>query len=555
MQEKDVISINLGDVFFALWKRRAFIIALALVGLCLGILLNFVKSLKQTELIKASIVVTSVNSEGRYTADQDPDQPSAEQFRLEQEILEPAMYIITSDRVLDTVADKLDLSAGTEKLLKSAISVQQYGSTQIMDISLTWTNGQDGVRILNALLEALPDALIGTLDIGGVVVLNEPQLQTTSFPVDLKLVLILAVICGLCAMGYIILRTIFRPTLIDAKDVKEKFDADLIGTAETEKIEVSMYNDLLLKRQNRFSAKFEQSYAYMAHLISYKMQKNNEKFFFLTSCHDGEAKTTSAANLAIQMSYFKDRTLLLDLDVKHPGIGKLFFESVPHERSLNAVLVNECLPQDAVIHLTSYLDILPLRVETRSVRLTNTIFEKLRQLGDKYDIVVIDAPPVDKVMEVLNLYELTKECVFMIRQDKASQDIISENIDSLRRVGFDILGCIVSRVVPVGPFKDQRFEPDRDAEAPGEITEEERKAKERKINEERYQFRKRRKELKEEEKERAKEREKELEKERMNENVKESGKETDQESDKGSEKGLHTGDVEIYLPKNDEPKK
>ncbi|MDD2975113.1 MAG: Wzz/FepE/Etk N-terminal domain-containing protein, partial [Aliarcobacter cryaerophilus] len=501
-QTENEITINLGSLFFSFWKHRKLIISLALAGACIGLLLAFVKSLEQTDQIKASIAVTSVNSAGVYMSAGNSDVPSTAEFQLEKDILQPTVYLITSDRVLDRVVKALDLNASIKGKLKSSFAFQQYKDTQILDITLYWNNSQDGIRIMQAVLDALPDTLIGTLDIGGIQVLNTPALKTSGTGINLKLLAVLGLAGGLAGALYVVLRHIIRPTLIDANDVRERFNVELLGNVLIEKIDAGMYNELLLNQNNRFSVDFEQSYAYMAHLIDYKLQQKQQKMFFLTSCYDAEGKTTSAIFLAIQLSYFRNKILLIDFDVKHPRLGKFFLDSVPHDRSLNAVFANETLPRDAVVHLTSYLDILPTRVERRNIRLTDAIFDKIRSLSEDYDLVVIDAAPVGMMMDVLNLSDLTKECVFMISQDNASQKVIGENIADLQRVGFDILGCIVSHVSPMLFFREKRYGYGRDAEAPVELTEKERKAKERKINEERYQFRRRQEILEEADRER-----------------------------------------------------
>lgn len=501
-QTENEVSINLGNLFFSFWKRRKLIISLALAGACVGLLLAFVKSLEQTEQIKASIAVTSVNNAGVYASAGNAEVPSAAEFQLEKDILQPTVYLITSDRVLDRVVKALDLNESIKSKLRSSFAFQQYKETQILDITLYWNNSQDGIRIMQAVLDALPDTLIGTLDIGGIQVLNTPALKTSEMGISLKLLAVLGLAGGLAGAAYVVLRQIIRPTLIDANDVRERFNVELLGNVLMEKIEAGMYNELLLNHNNRFSVDFEQSYAYMAHLIDYKLRQKQQKMFFLTSCYDAEGKTTSAINLAIQLSYFRNKILLIDFDVKHPRLGKFFLESVPHERSLNAVFANETLPRDAVVHLTSYLDILPTRVEPRNIRLTEAIFDKIRNLSEDYNLVVIDAAPVGMVVDMLNLSDLTKECVFMISQDNASQKVIGENITDLQRVGIDILGCIVSHVSPMLIFREKRYGYGRDIESPVEITEKERKARERKINEERYQFRKRQESLEEADRER-----------------------------------------------------
>ena len=138
------------------------------------------------------------------------------------------------------------------------------------------------------------------------------------------------------------------------------------------------------------------------------------------------------------------KVLLLDLDMRNPGLGRLFLDNIDYSRSLNAIYKGEAEAEEAVISLTGYLDFLPMVLERNVIPMDDTLFEFVKQLSEGYEYVVIDAPSVGQTPNALSLNQIADMAVLVIRYDAAVIQDIQDAIDKLDKSGTRILGCIVN---------------------------------------------------------------------------------------------------------------
>ena len=70
----------------------------------------------------------------------------------------------------------------------------------------------------------------------------------------------------------------------------------------------------------------------------------------------------------------------------------------------------------------------------------------LADLKARYDLVVIDAPPVMAVADARIIGRIVDKTLFVIRWDKTPSKVARAAIDQLRRYGTDVAGVVLQQV-------------------------------------------------------------------------------------------------------------
>ena len=444
------VSIPLQDISFMLWKNRVRFLAAALVGALLGgllVLINhaMVYSSQQYD-VSASIAITTQNQYGNFT--NNSENPNYQDIYLAENMADSVIYVATSVDVLQKVIDKLELVGVGTAQVQSALTVTQYKSSQIILLQLRWYDAIEGVQILSCLTETLPDFLIDSLKLGSVSIIEEPKTASAVIKMmGAPVVAVLALIGLILMILYQFLKLLLRPTFLSARSVEEALEITVMGEIPQDKaIKFLPQGRLVASQEDLLSAAFVESYASSAHILKNRLRKRGCKVFYVTSALSGEGKTTVSANLALSFSQQEQKVLLVDFDTRRPSLTHFFLNELDKSKSLNAVSADATEIADAAIMVAPNLDLIPAYLDKERVTIDDRLIQKISSIVECYDYVILDASPVGLVSDAMRLNDLTKEAVFVIRQDMAWQELVADAVDRLQKADTEVIGCLLNNV-------------------------------------------------------------------------------------------------------------
>ena len=166
----------------------------------------------------------------------------------------------------------------------------------------------------------------------------------------------------------------------------------------------------------------------------------------VTSSVPGEGKSTVASNLAFSFSKL-DRTLLIEADMRRPGLGRaLGIRSHGLSELLsNQAYIEDCLREGEI----GDLDLIPAGATTENpleLLASSRFTEVLEQLKTQYDRIVIDLAPVQAVSDALVVGKYVDSCIYIIKADSTPLPIVQRGIDRLHEAGVTVSGTVVSQV-------------------------------------------------------------------------------------------------------------
>lgn len=172
------------------------------------------------------------------------------------------------------------------------------------------------------------------------------------------------------------------------------------------------------------------------------------RMILVTSAAPSEGKTITAANLAITMAQAGNRVLIIDCDLRRPRLHRVF--NIPRDRGIANILVGSCTINDAIVHSQiPGIDLIPsgpVPPNPSEMLGSNSMNELMKGLRDRYDLIIIDSPPVTAVTDAVILSRLVDGVLLVVRAGETHREIIRNGIGLLQHANAHILGAILNGV-------------------------------------------------------------------------------------------------------------
>jgi len=182
--------------------------------------------------------------------------------------------------------------------------------------------------------------------------------------------------------------------------------------------------------------------------IEYTGVDQKKKVLLFTSSTEVEGKSTTVSNVAITMAHGGNRVLLIDADLRKPKLANLF--RIRKQPGLTNHLVrdiplNEVIQQETGIKNLDVITAGPIPPMASELLASNKMMDLIKQLGNQYDYVFIDSPPLLHVTDASVLASHVDGTIICIEQNVTNIEAVKAAKRSLDKVEARILGCVLTK--------------------------------------------------------------------------------------------------------------
>jgi succinoglycan biosynthesis transport protein ExoP len=176
----------------------------------------------------------------------------------------------------------------------------------------------------------------------------------------------------------------------------------------------------------------------------------------VTSALPREGKTTAAVNLAVTFAQLGDRTLLMDSDLRKPGIRRALNLTIGKEVGLSSYLAGVSTLDEVIIPHPTINNLValttgPVPPSPADLLSSHRMREAIVELRHRFKFIVIDSPPVMAATDAVILSALTDGVLLVVRSGETPKEAFTRTRDLLAAVKCRLLGVVLNAVDSSAP--------------------------------------------------------------------------------------------------------
>ena len=347
----------------------------------------------------------------------------------------------------DVLKKHIESELGEEDI-PFTIQAEIIPETNLLTLSVTGERPGEVYKIMKTTLQHYPDVSGEIFSNAVLEVLEGPNVpyESSNEP-DHKQVALFVMLAVCLSAGIMILLYVFRGTVKTEKCAKRKVNGKRLALIlheeknKTFKSKLQKSNKAILLTNPVTSFQYSENFHKLAFRIRHRMDKQQKKILLVTSVSENEGKSTVASNLALSLAKSGKRVSLIDFDLRHPSIARIFDEKIPDH--IKSGFCNKTLTFSEGGRLS-------MVINGRNIKNTLLYFEKnkadsiLEEEKKKSDYIIIDSSPMQVAADTEILARYADAVVLVIRQDKASIAEINHSVDILKKTDLEYLGYILN---------------------------------------------------------------------------------------------------------------
>lgn len=359
-------------------------------------------------------------------------------------------YILTSDALRSLVIEDMGYEDG--ETFPAEIKASVVKDTNLVTLAVQSEDPQIAYDVLRAVLRNYPS--ISEVAIGDVAL---KQMDESGFPSEpanapgARRAAAVGMLLGLLAfVAYFAIRSVTKTTVRSEEELTRTFNTEYLGNLPSVvfKKRSRKQDAIIAIDAEGIPFSFVEAVRTIRHRVEREAQKSGAKTIIVTSTLQAEGKTTTAANLAIALANHKHNVLLIDGDLRNPsiipalGLGETQY-------GMGDLLSGKCNLDDVLVRYKDrkHLTLIPGgKPVANPVPLwgSHAAEQLIKELRNRYDYIIIDAPPSAIVSDASLIARYTDGCVYVVRQDYASINSLREGMEMFSGTGCRLLGCVLN---------------------------------------------------------------------------------------------------------------
>jgi len=373
------------------------------------------------------------------------DFPSVQKLKAQEASINKQIESIATS-VRNSVKQQYDAALDAEHKLKDQVEAMKGSSLAEQDRMVRYnllardadTNRSLYDNLLQRFKELTASAGISASNIA-IIDHAEPPIKPSAPNIVQYLAIGLVVGILLSAIGVAV-----RHQLDDAvhipEDISNKLGIPLLGVIP------AMPSENLIEALKDPKSLVSEGYSALRSALLFSTQQGIPKSIAVTSSQPAEGKSTTALAIAQSITRLGRTVVILDVDLRRPSQHAML--GVPNVKGMSTILTNqgtvdEVVGQSSMENLF-YITSGPIPPSPSDLLSSDRMTRLLRELEQRFDVVVMDCPPVMGFADAPHLANLAAGTVFVIQADRGRRGTLRASMTRLRGVHANMLGGVLT---------------------------------------------------------------------------------------------------------------
>ncbi len=308
-------------------------------------------------------------------------------------------------------------------------------------------------KIFTLLLDKREEIRVAELSkLQDIVIIDQPQEPIESIrPRKLLNMLIALSLGGFIGIVFVFLIELKNTRLINIDDLEEEFKIPIFAL-------IPNFDKNIVKRINKSADIKDRFVTLMGDNLgireSYRLLKIKllyhtdglEKIFLVTSCEEDTGKTSIVGNLAITLAKDNKKVLIIDCDLRKAELSRMF--DVPPDAPGLIDFITKGGPPAIYTRVMKKIDIIPsggVREDSSSLLSSDRMKSFFKAIDTLvYDYIIVDTPPVTRVVDTLVLGQYVNNAILVVRPDTSMKEAVIGGIQEMNQAKIRIRGVVAN---------------------------------------------------------------------------------------------------------------
>jgi chain length determinant protein tyrosine kinase EpsG len=205
------------------------------------------------------------------------------------------------------------------------------------------------------------------------------------------------------------------------------------------------YSQDLIAAYAPFSAQVESLRALRSQLML-RWFMTGKKTLAIVSANPGEGASYLAANLAVVFSQLGERTLLIDANLRNPGVGALF--SLGNGMGLSDILAGRA-DLSAIVRIPAFVDLSVLKAGTlppnpAELLSRPNLADMLDVLSTSYDVILLDTPAANTASDFQIVAARARGAIVTVRKHNTRLNEVAGIKSMVMAAGAEVVGAVLN---------------------------------------------------------------------------------------------------------------
>ncbi len=340
----------------------------------------------------------------------------------------------------------------TPESIRSCLTITSVIDTSAVKVTATTKNAEVSAAVCNDLTKVAPEYVKKAVGVGSITTIDTAQVFNTPVAPNIRK----NTMAGFAAafmliMTIIILKDFFDNTIKDSETLTNEYKKAIIGEIQQfgdEKKKKSNEDDYIKLTEKVMPFNIVESYKSIRTNIYFSLSTFDRKIFAVSSANPGEGKSITSANIAIAIAQSGSKVLLIDADMRKSVQHKIF--GIKNKKGLSSAVskmsaLENCIQKNVM----DKLDILtagPIPPNPSELLASAQMTTILNELSEKYDVIIIDTPPVNIVTDAMGLAKNISGIIMVARYAVTTYENLTAAIKKIEFAQMNLFGFILNGI-------------------------------------------------------------------------------------------------------------
>ncbi|MGZ2411612.1 polysaccharide biosynthesis transport protein [Sphingomonas sp. F9_3S_D5_B_2] len=377
-----------------------------------------------------------------------PDHPEMQSLKAQMDELDRQIAGESSQMAAgrnNTLLQDYRASLAAERALQSRVMSLKGDVLNLRGRSIQYNILQREVDTNRSLYDALLQrykeiGVAGGVGVAPVSIVDHADTPASPYKPNLLLNLLLGIAGGvIVGLAGAIGLEFLNDTIKTREDVRSKLGLPCFGTVPKTGAKDSFVDDL-----KNPASMVSEAYSAIVTALRFSTESGTPKLLLVTSTQPGEGKSSTALALAQNFARRDKSVLLIDSDLRKPA-----FRAASDSIGLTKLLTNE---EKIAGHVTAtqhrnlwLLASGPIPPSPADLLSTGRIRTILAEAAERFDIVVIDAPPTLGLADAPLLASAANYVMFVVQSGRTRTRAAIEALNRIEATGANVLGVTLTK--------------------------------------------------------------------------------------------------------------